>query len=206
MQQPISIFAAVFTIALTHSILPHHWIPFALVGKGQGWSMTKTLGITALSSLGHSLATTAMGLVVAFLGFQLTKYVERTDLLTGGILIGLGTIYIAFTRRHTHNHGPLDPALSDRAAALSLFSTVSLSPCVELLPIFLAASTFTLSLLLLMGVVLAAANILGMLSLTAMAYMGVQRLKLYKLEHQERKIIGLVLILVGVALILYHHT
>lgn len=207
MDQPaISIFIAVFTIALIHAVLPHHWIPFALVGKSQGWSIAKTLVVTAASSLGHSVVTTAMGVVVAFLGFQIARYAEGTDVITGSILIAMGLVYIAISKRHTHEHGPIDPTLSDRAAAVSLFTMVTLSPCVELLPMFLSASNFSWSLLALLGAVLASANAIGMLLLTALAYRGVQWLRLERLEHHERKVVGSVLLVIGVALILYHHT
>ncbi|MFQ5862276.1 MAG: hypothetical protein ACE5IC_04040 [Candidatus Brocadiales bacterium] len=207
MDQPtISIFVAVFTIALIHAILPHHWIPFALVGKSQGWSLTRTLGVTAVSSLGHSTATTAMGVVVAFLGFQITRHAEGMDIITGGILVAMGLVYITMSKKQTHNHGPIDPALSDRAATVSLFTMVTLSPCVELLPMFLAASNFTWSLLALMGMVLAAANAIGMLILTALAYKGVKWLRLERLEHHERKVVGFVLLIIGIGLILYHYT
>ncbi len=207
MDQPaISIFIAVFTIALIHSVLPHHWIPFALVGKSQGWSLARTLGITAVSSLGHSLVTTAVGVVVAFLGFQIARYAEATDVITGGILMAMGLVYITMDKRHTHNHGPLDPALSDRAAAMSLFTMVTLSPCVELLPMFLVVSNLSWSSLALMGMTLTAANALGMLFLTGLAYKGVQRLRLERLEHHERKVVGSVLLIIGIGLILYHYT
>ncbi len=207
MEQPaISVFIAVFTIALIHAVLPHHWIPFALVGKSQGWSLTRTLGVTAVSSLGHSLATTAMGVMVAFLGFQVARYAEATDVITGVILIAMGLVYINISKTHTHNHGPIDPARSDRAAAVSLFTMVTLSPCVELLPMFLVVGNFSLSSLALMGKVLAAANAIGMLLLTGLAYKGVQRLRLERLEHHEKTIIGSVLLIIGAGLILYHYS
>lgn len=202
----ISIFIAVFTIALIHAVLPHHWIPFALVGKSQGWSLARTLGVTTVSSLGHSVVTTAMGAVVAFLGFQIARYAEGIDIITGSILVAMGLVYVFMSSKHTHNHGPIDPALSDRTAALSLFTMVTLSPCIELLPMFLAASKFTWSLLILLGMVLAAANAIGMLLLTALAYKGVQWLRLERLEHHERKAVGTVLLIIGTGLILYHYT
>ncbi len=207
MDQPaISIFIAVFTIALIHAVLPHHWLPFALVGKGQGWSLARTLGVTAVSSLGHSLATIAMGVVVAYLGFRIARHAEGMDVITGGILIAMGLIYITLGNKHTHNHGPIDPALSDRAAALSLFMMVTLSPCVELLPMFLTVGSFSWSAIAFMGIVLVTANAIGMLLLTGLAYKGVQWLRLERLEHQERKLVGAVLLIIGAGLILYHYT
>ncbi len=207
MDQPaISVFIGVFTIALIHSILPHHWIPFALVGKSQGWSLSRTLSVTTISSLGHSIVTIAMGVVVAFLGSQVARHAEGTEILTGVILIVMGLVYVSKGNIHTHDHGPVDPALSDRAAALSLFTMVTLSPCVELLPMFLVASNFSWSLIALLGVVLAAANAVGMVLLTALAYKGVQWLRLERLEHHERTVVGSTLLIIGLGLILYSYT
>jgi hypothetical protein len=207
MEQPaISVLIAVFTIALIHAILPHHWIPFALVGKSQGWSLYRTLGVTTVSSLGHSAVTIAMGVVVAFLGFQVARHAEGMEIVTGIVLVVMGLVYVSKSNTHTHDHGPIDPALSDRAATLSLFTMVTLSPCVELLPMFLVASKFSWADVALLGVVLAVANAVGMVLLTALAYKGVQWLRLERLEHHERTVVGSTLLIIGLGLILYSYT
>jgi hypothetical protein len=207
MEQPaISVLIAVFTIALIHAILPHHWIPFALVGKSQGWSLYRTLGVTTISSLGHSAVTIAMGVVVAFLGFQVARHAEDMEMLTGVILIVMGLVYVFMSNKHVHDHGPAAPPISDRTAALSLFTMVTLSPCVELLPMFLVASKFSWPDIALLGVVLAAANVVGMVLLTALAYKGVQWLRLERLEHHERTVVGSTLLIIGIGLMLYSYT
>src|SRR3990170_2474271 len=106
--QPLSIVLTLFIITLVHTVEPHHWMPFALVGKGQRWSMAKTLTITAVSGLGKSLVSVALGF--------------------------------------------------------------------------------------------------GMVFLTALAYKGIKVLNLEWLEDYERQIIGSLLILTGLALIIYHHS
>lgn len=204
--QPLSIVLTLFIITLVHTVEPHHWMPFALVGKGQRWSMAKTLTITAVSGLGKSLVSVALGFGVAFLGLQVTRYVEGGEVLTSGLLLLLGLGFIIFAKDHKHGSTSTNPVLSDKAAALSLFTMAILSPCVELLPIFLVASTFTWPVLLLMALALTLANILGMVSLTALAYKGIKVLNLEWLEDYERQIIGSLLILTGLALIIYHHS
>ncbi len=208
--QPLSIVLALFVITLVHTIEPHHWIPFALVGKGQKWSMAKVLTVTVISGLGKSVVSVALGFGVAFLGLQITRYVEGGETFTGGLLFLLGLGFIIFSGRHGHNNASTNTSstaiLSDKTAAFSLFTMSVLSPCVEILPIFLAASTFTWPVLLLMALTLTLANLLGMVFLTALAYKGTKALKLEWLEDYERQIIGALLILMGLALIVYHHS
>jgi len=168
--------------------------------------MAKTLTITAVSGLGKSLVSVALGFGVAFLGLQVTRYVEGGEVLTSGLLLLLGLGFIIFAKDHKHGNTSTNPVLSDKAAALSLFTMAILSPCVELLPIFLVASTFTWPVLLLMALALTLANILGMVFLTALAYKGIKVLNLEWLEDYERQIIGSLLILTGLALIIYHHS
>ena len=45
----LSIASAGFTIAFLHAAIPTHWLPFVLIARGQGWSTTKTLSVTALA-------------------------------------------------------------------------------------------------------------------------------------------------------------
>jgi cytochrome c biogenesis protein CcdA len=204
--QPLSLVLALFILTLVHTIGPHHWIPFALVGRGQKWSLAKTLTITAISGLGKSLVTVALGVGVAFLGLQITRYVEGGERFTGGLLLLLGLGFIVFAERHHHNDASTTPILSDKAAAFSLFTMAVLSPCVELLPLFLAASTSPWPVLLLMALALTVANLLGMVFLTALVYKGIKVLRLEWLERHERQLIGAVLILIGLALVVYHHS
>ena len=37
------------SVSLLHSLLPTHWLPFSVVGRSHGWSLTKTLLVSACS-------------------------------------------------------------------------------------------------------------------------------------------------------------
>lgn len=201
----IGLIGATFFIALTHAIMPNHWMPFALIGKGQKWSLTKTIFITAIAGLGHSITTTILGLIIAFLGFHITKYAETiAEPLAGIILIVLGIAFIIVGRlRHgTHNHN--HSKFSDKAIAISLFAMLSSSPCVAALPLFLAASTFNWSTIVLLSIILSVTTVSGMLALTTLAYTGVRKINLCSIEEYEKEIIGGVLTLIGIISLMIH--
>jgi len=39
------------SVSLLHSLLPTHWLPFSVVGRAHGWSLSKTLLISAWAPL-----------------------------------------------------------------------------------------------------------------------------------------------------------
>lgn len=201
----ISIIGATFFIALTHAIMPNHWMPFALIGKGQKWGLTKTVFIAAIAGLGHSITTTLLGFLIAIMGFHITKYTETfAEPLAGSILIVLGITFVIVGRlRHgTHNHN--HAKFSDKTIAISLFIMLSTSPCVAALPIFLAANTFSWTKLLMLSIILSVTTISAMLVLTILAYKGVKKINLCSVEEYEKEIIGGILIIIGIISFVAH--
>ncbi len=208
-QTTVGLIIATFGVALLHAAMPNHWMPFVLVGKAQGWSITRTLTITGTASLGHSVITCVIGFVVALMGAQISRYVEsRIGYLTGIILIILGVAYLALSRWHRvrpHTHeGHSTHYLSDKAAAASLFSMLCFSPCEAALPIFLAASAMSWGILLTMAIILTTSTLFGMIALTALAYRGMQGLKFESLERYEKELVGVILTFIGIMVFIFH--
>ncbi len=101
---------------------------------------------------------------------------------------------------HNHNHSKF----SDKAITVSLFAMLSLSPCVAVLPLFLAAGAFNWGMLVLLSIILSGTTVSGMVGLTILAYTGVKKVNLCRIEHYEKEIIGGILALVGVVLLFVH--
>lgn len=201
----VSLIGATFFIALAHAVMPTHWMPFALIGREQKWSLPKTILITAIAGLGHSVTTSILGSIIALLGFEITKYVEAfSEPLSGSILIILGIAFIVVGRLKPHVHSHSNITFSDKAIFISLFMMLSFSPCVAMLPIFLAASTFSWSMLLLLCIILSATTVSVMLILTILAYSGVKRIVFSKIECYEKEIIGGILSVIGVIFLIVH--
>lgn len=117
MNQPLllSILAAGFTVAFFHTAIPTHWLPFALTGRAQGWSHTKTLTVTGLAALGHTGFTTLLGVIVAFLGMTVDYWTGQVfPWIAGGLLFAVGVFFLIrqatghghahFLHRHDHPH------------------------------------------------------------------------------------------------------
>ncbi len=203
---PISLIVATFCIALTHAIMPNHWMPFALIAKGQKWSLTKTILVTVIAGLGHSIVTGILGSIITIMGFHISKHAEAiAEPISGIILIIIGITFVIFGRLRpcTHNHG--QSKFSDKAIVISLFLMLSCSPCVAVLPIFLAASTFSWGTLFLLIIILSATTVSGMTALTTIAYTGVKRINLCRIEHHEKEIIGGMLSVLGIVFLIIHH-
>lgn len=91
---PPAIAVTGFTVAFFHAAIPTHWLPFVLVGRARAWSRTKVLAVTIAAGLGHVLLTSLLGLVIAWLGFQLDERFERIfPWVSAGILFVLGGYY-----------------------------------------------------------------------------------------------------------------
>lgn len=105
----LSIAATGFVVAFAHAAIPTHWLPFVLAGRGQRWSKAKTLAVVALCGLGHVLFTTALGVLVVWLGIETRKWTGAVfPWIAGGILILFGVYYLIRQARgggHGHSHG-----------------------------------------------------------------------------------------------------
>ena len=107
--------ASAATIGFVHTLLgPDHYVPFAAMSAARGWSLRRTLTITALCGLGHVLGSVAIGVVGIGIGMTVQS-LEWVEGIRGNVaawlLAGFGLAYMAWglkrawrTRPHTHEH------------------------------------------------------------------------------------------------------
>lgn len=209
-----------FTIALLHALIPSHWLSFVLVGRSRRWSVGQTLRVAALAGSGHVLTTVALGCLVAAVGQELYQRVPE-GLQHGGtsvLLMALG-VYFAWPslrgRACGHRHcghgdgamegagdagGGLQRAGGNLPIVVALVLSMTLSPCLELLSVYLAASAFSWHALLAISGVMAVTTLGIMLVLVYLTFRGMQRLPLAWLDRNEGLIVGVVLVALGALL------
>jgi nickel/cobalt exporter len=190
-----------FVVAFLHAALPTHWLPFVLVGRAQKWSTGRTLGVTLLAGLGHVGLTIALGLGLVVAGLALEPRLGGLfHWVVGGLMVAVGLFYIA---RGRHNHALPEAGRrsygSDRAAIIALVTLLTLSPCEAFLPYYLAGMQHGWQAFLVLSAVLMAATSAGMLIFTSLSLAGFKRLGLQWVERYEETILGVALILVGLA-------
>lgn len=88
------------SIGFVHTILgPDHYLVFVAMAKARGWSIAKTLRITAICGIGHVLSSVAIGAVGILLGAELTRLVAiegGRGSLAGWALLAFGLVYLAW--------------------------------------------------------------------------------------------------------------
>jgi len=215
------------TIAALHALIPSHWLAFALVGRAKRWPVRRTLLVTMLAGSGHALLTTVLGLLVASVGKGLQRAIppQAEHAATSGILILLGLYFLLSTLRgnrgvspageephdHSathagHNHADHSPdTLAQRLGSAPsvmgiLVLGMTLSPCLDLLSVYVAASSLSWSSLLLIGLLMTATTVAIMTLLVWLALRGLELLRLSWLERNEGLVVGILLIALGVLL------
>jgi nickel/cobalt exporter len=197
----ISVVVAGFAVAFLHAAMPTHWLPFVLVGRAQGWSSGRTLGVTAAAGLGHSLFTAMIGLALTgagmLIGDRLGALFPR---LVAGGLVGLGLYYLVRYALRPPHLSQVAPRryVSDAAAIGGLIALLTFTPSEAVLPVYLANLEHGLGGFAMLATALSVATMFGMVVFTALFLAGAQKLKLERLERYELLLVGLGLCALGV--------
>jgi len=199
MSVPFSTVATgVISVSLLHSLVPHHWLPFVAVGRKHGWTTRKSLSVLSLGAFVHTLSTIAVGLLVGFLGQKLDARFETLHGIIPGVILlafGGGYFYSSFT--HAHHH-----VASEKMAASSLVVMLALSPCVVVAPFFVIMGPMGLALVLKVCLAMSILSVSGMTLFGWLAIKGMQAVKLAWLEENETRVMGALLMLLGVSFII----
>lgn len=209
-----ALFVMTMTIAAVHALIPSHWLAFALVGRAQRWPTKRTLIIAALAGSGHIATTVALGLVLATAGKAFHNVIpEGWDHMVASVLLcALGAVFVLRSRRgkhvcsHPHDHASeeiLEERIGNNMTAVgALVLGLTLSPCLELLPVYLAASQLSWMMLAAISLTMALTTLGIMLLLIWLTLQGMKRMRLHWLEKNEGLLIGSILILLGLALLI----
>lgn len=157
------------SVAALHTVIGvDHSLPFVVLSKARGWTLRRTLAITAACGVGHVLSSVLLG---AF-GIGLGVAIERLAWVEAGrgsiaswLLIGFGLLYAvhgalkgARRRSHAHAHAHADGVVHHHAhdhqraehrhphgapsatatTVWTLFIIFAFGPCEPLIPLLMA--------------------------------------------------------------------
>jgi len=223
---PLLLGAAV-VVAVLHSILPDHWVPLAVVGRTQRWSLFRVARVSALASAGHVVASVVLAGIIAAIGLQFQRQLEtQQGHIVGAVLIltGVGFLIWGLTghgHSHDYDHGhshdhetahaheeghthtdEATPApqqtLARRLAAVAVPFGVAASPDLTILPVALAASAVGRGAVVGVIVVFALLTMATFIGLTVLATLAGYQIKGEWLERHATTITAVVLIAIGV--------
>ena len=146
LQTTTLLLGATASLAIVHTLLGvDHSLPFVALGRARGWTLSRTLLITAICGAGHVASSVAIGLVGVGLGIatDALMWVESArGELAAALLFGFGMAYAAWALwkplRSRQSHGrDGEPVASDasRITPWALFIVFVLGPCEPLIPL-----------------------------------------------------------------------
>ncbi len=216
---------AAAVVVILHSILPDHWVPLAVVGRTQRWSLFRVARVSALASAGHVVASVVLAGIIAAIGLQFQRQLEtQQGHIVGAVLIltGVGFLIWGLTSHsHDHDHGhshdhetahaheeshtqtghaapPRQQTLARRLAAIAVPFGVAASPDLTILPVALAASAVGRGAVVGVIVVFALLTMATFIGLTVLATLAGYQIKGEWLERHANTITAVVLIAIGV--------
>lgn len=203
-----TVIAGTVLLALVHALIPNHWLPLVAVARAEQWSRKDINTITFMAALAHVVGTVALGMVLGLIGKELVEqYGTAIYVAASVMLIVFGLIYYTVNLPHHHHSGQQDVAAYKRSKQkwiLIFIVMMFLSPCLEVESLFLSAGAYGMSLVSVLSLIYAVVSISGILILVNLGCRGVNLLPAQFIEHNEKRISGTVLILVGIVSFFLH--
>jgi sulfite exporter TauE/SafE len=213
-------------VAFVHTLIGvDHSLPFVVLGKANGWSLRKTLGLTTVCGIGHVLSSVVLGLLGIGLGTAVAN-LEAVEASRGSLaawtLIVFGLVYAgwAFARRrrstrYAHQHDGLVHTHADRGTthehtthrttvaitAWSLFIIFVLGPCEPLIPLLMIpAAGMGTGAVILVTAAFGIVTVGTMLGLVTLAYYGLRLQRMHWIERHAHIMAGLAIAASGVVI------
>ena len=203
-----SLLVGTFILALVHALIPNHWLPLVAVARAEQWKVRDVTTVTFISATAHVLGTVALGIVLGVIGKELKQeYGHAINVAASVLLIMFGLIYYTVNLPHHHHSSSKDVAQYKRSKKkwIMIFIVMMfLSPCLEVESLFLSAGAYGMGAVTMLSIVYAIVSISGILLLVSLGYKGVNLLSANFIEHNEKRISGIVLIAVGVISFFLH--
>ncbi|MBZ0202880.1 MAG: hypothetical protein K8I03_07680 [Ignavibacteria bacterium] len=215
----IQIILGSLALSITHALIPNHWIPLVVLSKAEKWNRFETAKITAIAGFSHTLSTILIGIFVGLLGYKLNDFMNSVGSLYAPVILTLlGLIYIFLDYRnnkkhdshghhHHHHHEHFDTAKiresrkrSNTALIVSLSTAMFFSPCAEIEAYYFSVGVYGWTGIIALSIIYLLITIICMVILVDLGVKGIGKIdkKFHFLEHHEKLITGVILILLGI--------
>jgi putative Mn2+ efflux pump MntP len=203
-----SIITGTILLGITHALIPNHWLPLVAIAKSEKWQKSELMLVASITASAHVLGTVILGFALGMVGKKLAlQYEEYVHIIAPVMLIVFGLIYFSVNLPHHHHAANKDVQQyqNSKTKWILIFAAMMfLSPCLEVESLFLAAGAYGWDDVLLLALVYAATSITGIITLVMMAFRGIEIMNSKFIEHNEKRITGMVLIIVGIVTFFLH--
>lgn len=203
-----SIITGTLLVAIVHAFIPNHWLPLVAIARAEKWDKYELMIVASITASAHVLGTAILGIVLGLVGTKLAhEYEGSVHVIAPVLLIVIGLIYYTMQRPHHYHAATKDVQAYKKSKTrwiLFFAAMMFLSPCLEVESLFLAAGAYGWDNLILLILVYAIISVLGIISLVMLGFKGSQWMNSTWMEHNEKRITGMVLIIVGILTFYLH--
>lgn len=186
-------------LSLFHVLVPHHWLPLALLAKSEKWTRQQTFQLSVIVSLSHVMSTIILGIVIGVIGMEAAnKMSEFTEWFAPLLLILFGVIYVSLGQHHHHDEKLKLKTHSFFKIVTTMSVAMFFSPCLEVETFYFKAGTYGWDGIIIVSVIYLVTTVAGITILTLSGKKTIERFRLHFLEQHEKKITGVLLILLGI--------
>ncbi|MDR1667260.1 MAG: hypothetical protein LBS03_06170 [Bacteroidales bacterium] len=223
--------AAAVVAAFAHTLLgPDHYLPFIVMSRARGWSLKRTLLITAGCGVGHVAGSMVIGMVGVGIGYGITEIAILESIrgnLAGWAFFLFGFTYMTWgifkaikNRPHTHvhfhangdahlhehvhrrEHVHVHPADSRQLTPWALFIIFVLGPCEIMVPLVMEpAMRHDMGGVVVVALLFSIVTIATMCATVTAGYFGLKILPYKNLDRYIHAIAGGTICLSGFAIL-----
>lgn len=219
---------AAVSIGFLHTIIGvDHYLPFVVIGKARGWSISRTLLLVFVCGLGHILSSVMLGVFGILMGIALGRltWLESIrgsfaawSLITFGFVYALWSVFrIRQGKHHAHLSAPLESSSSssqvlsippdekqeqaNKLTRWTFFVIFVFGPCEALIPLLMVpAYSHNGWIVFCVTVLFGLATLATMLIAVSIGYMGSRLFSFRFLHHYADPIAGLAIASSGLAI------
>lgn len=162
----LSLSLTAITIAFFHTAAgPDHYLPFIVLRRSRGWSLSKTIMLTIVCGFGHVLSSVILGIIGVVLGWQMSEISIFQDVrgdMSSWALLLFGIAYLIYgiaralkvqSHKHfdvmqddvyvfEHRHGEsYTPQKRVKVTPLVLFAIFVMGPSEPIIPLLFFSGT-----------------------------------------------------------------
>ena len=159
----------------------------------------KRLKLSVIVSSSHVFSTIILGIIIGIIGMEAAKKMgEFTEWFAPLLLILFGIIYVSLGDNHKHDEAVKLKTHSFTRIVTNMSVAMFFSPCLEVETFYFTAGTYGWKGIFIVSIIYLFVTVIGISTLTLSGKRTMDLFKLHFLEHYEKKITGVILILLGI--------
>jgi nickel/cobalt exporter len=195
---------ATILLALIHGSIPNHWLPFIALSRAEKWSTKKLIMIISIGAIFHSLSTAILGFFISYFGYYISSISQLEKILPTFFMVFLGMIYLIIDHQEHYNDPLKKKSINPIFSVILLYLGMFFSPCLEIEAIYFSVGRYGLTSFVLISLIYTIITLVSMLTFSYLAYKGLLKYFPKILEKYEKRMIGLVLIILGIFSFYFH--